>query len=151
MAGSCTEAEDHNTEGGSRQQQIPQWGASRVLLPRVANLVPIDQQACNKVIDLRCQKECGHKVTLQTPQGIEVAHPIALVVQPVLVVQSAGKMDAQNEKYEDEPIIEDEDTPVEDASIEGIVLEEAIKLLEEVGMVPPPSSASLEVEGEDIT
>lgn len=115
-------------------QQIPQWAASRLSLLRIAQLIPLDQHTCTKVIDLRCQTKCAHKVRLQTPLGPEVVHLVALVVQSIETVDTCYQQEGEIHAREDMPM---EDT----------VLEEVDKLLEEEGMVS--SSTLLAVDNED--
>lgn len=67
-------------QGAGGTQQIPTWGASRISLPRLAPLIYSEQHSRTKVIDLRCQPNCAHKVRLQTPLGPKIVHLVALMV-----------------------------------------------------------------------
>lgn len=100
----------------------------------MAPLIFPEQPSRTKVIDLRCQTKCAHKVRLQTPLGPEIVHPVALVVQ-LVGEEKTGKIHNQGRMAT---------VAGTDVAKTDIVLEEADRLLEEEGMVSSPLETTVE-------
>lgn len=135
--GPIPSTEDTSLKEASGHGQFPAWGASRTSIPGITPLLSPDRPTCTKVIDLRGQVNCAHKVRLQTPLGLEVVHPVALVVQSTVGDQQKSISSPGNQ-----------------VTMAGVdtVLEEVDKLLEEEGLasslVPSRIDEPVEIQSE---
>ena len=63
---------DASLKAASGSRHFLTWGASKLSIPGIKPLLSPNQPTRTKVIDLRGQVHCAHKVRLQTPLGPEV-------------------------------------------------------------------------------